>query len=72
MSDEEIEMAEIAAGYWFADEMEACPRCGAYVPYGELEALIGTPQICPGCRKKEQERHLAEAMEQITWPLGLS
>jgi len=49
-------MAEIAAGHWFADEMEKCPGCGEYVPWDELVALIGTPPICPGCRKNEQER----------------
>jgi hypothetical protein len=68
----DTELAAMAAGEWFESEMEPCPNCGAYVPWDELVALIGTRPVCPGCRRKEQERRLAEAMELMTWPLGLS
>jgi len=64
--------ARIAAGYWFVDEMEECERCGRYVPWDQLEALIGTPPICPACRKKELEARLEELQEAAVWPLGLS
>jgi hypothetical protein len=55
--------AKAAAGDWFADEMEECPWCHEYVHYDDLETLIGTPSICFACRKKEQKRRLADAME---------
>jgi hypothetical protein len=66
------ELAAMAAGQWFSDEMEPCPCCGAYVPQDELIALIGTRPVCSACRTKEQQRRLDEAMDAASWPLGLS
>lgn len=58
-----------SAADWFEDEMEQCPLCAEYVPWEELQALIGTPPICFACRKRIQEERL---MEMNSWPLGLA
>jgi hypothetical protein len=59
-----------AAGEYFMDDMECCPRCGEYVPWDHLEALIGTPPICFVCRVRVQESRLEDY--QLPNLLGLS
>jgi hypothetical protein len=61
------DLAEIAAGDWFWDEMEECPYCNKYVPYDELEGLIGTPSICFACRKKVKQTLLDVLLGSRTW-----
>lgn len=56
---------------WYEDQMEQC-RCGAWVPFEELEILIGTPPLCRNCRW-DYKWSLFEALREAqTWPLGLA
>lgn len=68
--DLEAARARQAAAYYFADEMEECPGCSEYVPYEELETIIGTPKLCLACRRKLKEDLLAEMREPVF--MGLS
>lgn len=62
---------QIAAAAHYAHKMER-PWCMTLEPYDELEMLIGTPNICFECRKKEKQRRLDELLERSRWPLGLA
>lgn len=64
---ENYQAREAAADY-FAGDMEQCPDCEQWVPFDELESLIGTKPICLGCRCRVKQ----ERLEELLWPLGLA
>lgn len=71
--EDSLAQRQTAAGDWYSEEMELCQGCERYVPWEELESLIGHPPRCFLCRSKIQEARLNELLgDGSTSGLGIS